>query len=731
MLERAVLSILNPTPANVKSENVTPSLEELYTAVQNLCSRNKSYGEKTYQKLKSLINAYVRETLLLTVLEESEQSLLTILEQTWDGYTVKMRMIRNIFLCLDRIYVLSTPRLASIWDMCLDLFRKEIIFHEKVLQRLLRSSLDAISAERTNTSSSQRASRIQMRNIMRMMVDLDIYESYFEPKFLQESKDFYNGEAMRKLRFISSITFDTIVNYLDFVAEKLKEEELRIVAYGLAMTTTSKKIEKILEKELIEAHLDVLVNNCVELLFGDRKNFRHIKLAYQLFSRLPEAIARMCFCFNAFVKNRGKALVNLSTSDPEKDKTLIKDLLDFKDTMDVIVRECLGSNQRFANTLKDAFETFVNIRTNKVAELIAKHVDSMLRDAYNLEVSFDQQIDKLLVLFRFIHGKDIFEAFYQRDLSKRLLGGKSASVDAEKLVLMKLKQECGGAFTSKLEAMFKDMELSRELTASFKVHLDKKENASKTYPIDLSVSVLTTGIWPTYLPIELLLGQDLRAYEDVFQEFYLSKHTGRKLTWQHCFGHCLLRAQFGGEGNKRDKELQVSFMQALVLMQFNSKNTFSYGEIRNAILPPKLEGTEENELRRTLQSLACGKIRVLTKSPKGRDVLDTDSFALDETFDHKLFRLKINQVQWKETFEENVNTQEKVNQDRQYQLDAAAVRIMKARKTMLHNALVNEIYEKVNFPASSAETKKRIESLIERDYLRRDKENPILYHYVA
>ncbi len=115
MLERAVLSILNPTPANVKSENVTPSLEELYTAVQNLCSRNKSYGEKTYQKLKSLINAYVRETLLLTVLEESEQSLLTILEQTWDGYTVKMRMIRNIFLCLDRIYVLSTPRLASIW----------------------------------------------------------------------------------------------------------------------------------------------------------------------------------------------------------------------------------------------------------------------------------------------------------------------------------------------------------------------------------------------------------------------------------------------------------------------------------------------------------------------------------------------------------------------------------------------------------------------------------------
>ena len=51
-------------------------------------------------------------------------------------------------------------------------------------------------------------------------------------------------------------------------------------------------------------------------------------------------------------------------------------------------------------------------------------------------------------------------------------------------------------------------------------------------------------------------------------------------------------------------------------------------------------------------------------------------------------------------FEENVATQERVNQDRQYQLDAAAVRIMKARKTLQHTALMSEIYDKINFPAS-------------------------------
>ena len=55
-----------------------------------------------------------------------------------------------------------------------------------------------------------------------------------------------------------------------------------------------------------------------------------------------------------------------------------------------------------------------------------------------------------------------------QDLAKRLLVGKSASVDAEKSMLSKLKQECGGGFTSKLEGMFKDMELSKDINNNFR-----------------------------------------------------------------------------------------------------------------------------------------------------------------------------------------------------------------------------------------------------------------------
>lgn len=60
------------------------------------------------------------------------------------------------------------------------------------------------------------------------------------------------------------------------------------------------------------------------------------------------------------------------------------------------------------------------------------------------EDELDKLMDRVLVLFRFINGKDVFEAFYKSHLSKRLLYGKSASIDLEKSMLAKLKQGVEG-----------------------------------------------------------------------------------------------------------------------------------------------------------------------------------------------------------------------------------------------------------------------------------------------
>lgn len=69
--------------------------------------------------------------------------------------------------------------------------------------------------------------------------------------------------------------------------------------------------------------------------------------------------------------------------------------------------------------------------------------------------------------------------------------------------------------------------------------------------------------------------------------------------------------------------------------------------------------------------------------------------------------------------------------DRQYQVDAAIVRILKSRKHIAHATLMGELMAQLRFPARPVDLKKRIESLIEREYLARDPDDGSRYNYVS
>ena len=51
------------------------------------------------------------------------------------------------------------------------------------------------------------------------------------------------------------------------------------------------------------------------------------------------------------------------------------------------------------------------------------------------DTQLEKKLDEVMSVFRFIHGKDVFEKFYKNDLSKRLLHNRSASDDAEKVLI--------------------------------------------------------------------------------------------------------------------------------------------------------------------------------------------------------------------------------------------------------------------------------------------------------
>lgn len=694
-LKDAVIAIQTSKPINT-------SQEELYQAVENLCSNGMAAF--LHDGLKGLCETHIKNNVDQFLPDSMDSiSFLKLMNEFWQDHCRQMIMIRSIFLFLDRTYILQTPGLCSLWDMGLDLFRMHIVSHTVIQGRIVDGLLMMIEKERNGHT----VDKSLVKNLLRMLLDLQIYQEVFEVKFLKETEEMYASEGQRLMQEME------VPLYLQHVDRRLNEEWERLLHY--LDQSTKKTLIQCVEKQLLGEHLIAILQKGLDNML-DQNRVSDLKLMFDLFSRAKDGLPQLCSHFNLYIKKQGRVIV----CNQEKDKTMVQELLEFKDRMDSIVNQCFQKNPKFLNTLKEAFESFVNQRPNKPAELIAKYLDLKLR-AGNKEATEEELellLDKIMVLFRYIHGKDVFEAFYKKDLAKRLLLGKSASVDAEKSMLSKLKQECGAAFTSKLEGMFKDMEISKELMGAFKHHL---AHVKIPRNMDLSVSVLTMGYWPTYPPVEVQMPPQMLKYQEVFKKFYLGKHSGRKLLWQPSLGHCVLKANFSA-GNK---ELQVSLFQALVLLMFNDTDSHSFEEIKQAT------GIEGGELRRTLQSLACGKARVLHKIPRSKDVEDEDKFIYNADFKNKYYRIKINQIQMKETQEEQSITQERVFQDRQYQIDAAIVRIMKMRKTLSHNLLITELYDQLKFPVKPTELKKRVESLIDRDYLQRDKDNTNQYHYVA
>lgn len=121
-----------------------------------------------------------------------------------------------------------------------------------------------------------------------------------------------------------------------------------------------------------------------------------------------------------------------------------------------------------------------------------------------------------MVVFKYIEDKDVFQKFYSKMLAKRLVQHMSASDDAEvsfqsiclpiidwvylfKIIhfqasmISKLKQACGFEYTSKLQRMFQDIGVSKDLNEQFRNHLGVSK---EPLDIDFSIQVLSSGSWP-------------------------------------------------------------------------------------------------------------------------------------------------------------------------------------------------------------------------------------------
>ncbi|XP_071692307.1 cullin-3A-like [Rutidosis leptorrhynchoides] len=703
VLEHAIHEIYNHNASGL-------SFEELYRNAYNMVLHK--FGEKLYSGLVSTMTAHLKE--IAASIEASQGALfLEELDRKWTEHNKALQMIRDILMYMDRTFIPSTHK-TPVHELGLNLWRDNIVHAIKIQTRLKDTLLDLVQRER----GGEVINRGLMRNVVKMLMDLgsSVYQEDFEKPYLIVSADFYRGESQL---FIESCDCG---NYL-MKAEKRLNEEIERVSHYLD-SRSEVKITNVVEKEMIESQMTRLVHmdnsGLVNMLVDDK--YDDLGRMYNLFRRVPNGLSLVKDVMTSHIRETGKQLV----TDPERLKDpvdFVQRLLDEKDKHDKIINLAFNNDKMFQNALNSSFEYFINLNTRS-PEFISLFVDDKLRKGLKGVSEEDVEIvlDKVMMLFRFLQEKDVFEKYYKQHLAKRLLSAKSVSEDAERSLILKLKTECGYQFTSKLEGMFTDMKTSDDTMQGFYAANGHELGDGPT----LAVHVLTTGSWPTQSTTTCNLPSEILTVCDKFKNYYLGTHSGRRLTWQTNMGYADIKATFG-RGQKH--ELNVSTYQMCVLMLFNNGDGLSYKEIEQATEIPA------SDLKRCLQSLACAKGKnVLRKEPMSKDIVEDDTFFFNDKFSSKFYKVKIGTVvAQKESEPEKQETRQRVEEDRKPQIEAAIVRIMKARRVLDHNNIVTEVTKQLQsrFLPNPVVIKKRIESLIEREFLERDKDDRKLYRYLA
>ncbi|PVD35902.1 hypothetical protein C0Q70_02871 [Pomacea canaliculata] len=549
---------------------------------------------------------------------------------------------------------------------------------------------------------------------------LGVYKDHFENPFLEDTERFYTRESMEFLRQ------NPVTEYMKKAEMRLKEEQKRVQTY--LHESTHDVLAKVCERVLIEKHLEIFHFEFKNLLDTDKDD--DLGRMYMLVSRIVDGLGELKTLLEAHIYTQGQTAIErcgeAALNDP---KVYVQTILDVHKKYNALVITAFTNDAGFVAALDKACGRFINNNsvtkmvgnTSKSPELLARYCDLLLKKSSKNpeEAELEDTLNQVMIVFKYIEDKDVFQKFYSKMLAKRLVQHMSASDDAEASMISKLKQACGFEYTSKLQRMFQDIGVSKDLNEQFKKHLH--ESAQEPLDIDFSIQVLSSGSWPFQQSCSFTLPMELERSFQRFTTFYSGRHSGRKLNWLYHMS----KGEIVTNCFKNRYTLQASTFQMAVLLLYNAQDSFTVQQLADST-QIKLD-----MLVQVLQILL--KSKLLVGPEEESDLQPKTHLALFFGYKNKKLRVNINVPMKTEVKQEQETTHKHIEEDRKLLIQAAIVRIMKMRKTLKHQQLLGEVLNQLSsrFKPRVPVIKKCIDILIEKEYLERVDGQKDTYSYLA
>lgn len=616
------------------------------------------------------------------------------------------------------------------------------------------------------------------------------YQQTFEPVFFGASETFF-------YQFINKLPKDGIVyldSINQLIKDEELKMLFHIPTSSHAKLTNlinniliKNNIDVILKFPSNQHGLSYLLEPNISNVLQDKHDESHLpylKIIYQLIGRidtnyqllrlrLKESIISQGSTLTDYIKNSMESSKKLQVNSPTFATQWLEALLAYKNQLNLNCTQSFDSNPIIEQTITFAMRDFINdlgkIGVN-APEILSIYMDHHIKQINKSSKDFtadpiNDLIDKSLAFLKFIKDKDAFEAHYANHFAKRFLNSKGSSqsvnfnnklgIDIEELLISKLCEEMGTSSLDKIIKMNKDIKSSKDTTQYWKKHLEKHH----LNLIDLELKICNVLDWPKSMTKDykffeedpgFIWSSQLRPTIKEFEEFWNTdnKNSSKSLYWSPKFGSIDLRITYPSKTYEINLATYAGMIMLLFAPQsvdsegvpasaFDEQRELTYTEIK------ELTGIPEQDLKRHLQSIAVApRSRLLIKLPMTKDVNDSDTFKLNSKFKSPSIKVKVltvsassssKKLEKTEAEIENDTVKQNITEGRKIEVNAAIVRIMKSRRTLKHNELIEELIKQLTnrFQPPVILIKQRITDLIEKEYLKRDDDDRNVYHYLA
>ncbi|CAF0815586.1 unnamed protein product [Adineta steineri] len=526
------------------------------------------------------------------------------------------------------------------------------------------------------------------------MMNNDIHSKSFENKFLRTTEDFFRSKEFPVIE-----SNDKLLEYLKMIAEYFNYEIIQARTYLEKKSTLSTLI---FLSETIFFPTDILSIIVGKLIVfaSDENNYQELTMLFELIHGSPEFKNEFLKLIETHVYQ--KAIESINDDLINNPLSYIETIVNIHAKYLKLIEKIFVRDQSFdKGYAKFINQNPVSKRINiamTLAEILARYCDTSLRKGY-------------------LNDKDIFMKFYQKMLRKRLIDQLSVSESYEETLVSEFKKKCGYEYTSKLEQMIKDIRSSEDLTQQYRTHQKNTHgNEIKSYEETLisefkkkcgyeytskleqmirdirlsedltkqyrthqknthgneinffSVMVLSSNCWLFSQPSDIILPIEFKTIYDNFTTFYLSKHTGRKLTLLHQYSKGELQINF----TTKKHRVQVSTYQMMILLLFNQELILTFEQIQD-------------------KTQICSELlfEILPSLLKSKLLISNDPLTLNSRI-----KLAENFIRPNEQKDQSYLMKTTID-ERQMIIQATLVRIMKKERTLKHSLLIQQVIQQL------------------------------------